>query len=194
MHQPDTRPLRFDDRAAFRAWALQQGRRRFERQNGAVVAMAPERVDHARIKAQVWEALKAAIRSTGAPCEAFVDGPTVEIDGRTDFEPDVVVTCGARTEGSALAVRNPVIVVEVLSPSTGERDAGEKLDGYFRLPSVQHYLMVSAQARMVIHHSRLDGEKLLTQLHRSGEISLEPPGFRISVAAVYAGTDLDISP
>ena len=54
----------------------------------------------------------------------------------------------------AIKLRDPMIVVEVLSPSTSARDVGAKLEDYFRLPSVQHYLIVRTENRTIIHHAR----------------------------------------
>ncbi|MGE0789030.1 MAG: Uma2 family endonuclease [Sandaracinaceae bacterium] len=53
-------------------------------------------------------------------------------------------------------VRHPNVIVEVLSPSTRGRDAGAKLDDYFRLGSLVHYLRVKTENRTVIHHQRRD--------------------------------------
>jgi Uma2 family endonuclease len=77
-------------RHEFRQWAEAQPRGRFERVEGEVVAMAPERWAHARIKAHIWRALDRAITQAGVQCEAAPDGMTVEIDDDTDYEPDVL--------------------------------------------------------------------------------------------------------
>ena len=52
---------------------------------------------------------------------------------------------------------DPIIVVEVVSPSSLARDAGAKLEDYFRLPSVQHYLILKTENRTIIHHQRARG-------------------------------------
>jgi Uma2 family endonuclease len=41
-----------------------------------------------------------------------------------------------------LEVDNPVVVVEVLSPSTARMDGTTKLNGHFKVPSIQHYPIV----------------------------------------------------
>ena len=74
-------------REEYRRWAEQQPNGRFERVDGVVVAMAPERSNHARRKALVWLALRQAIAVAGVPCEAFPDGMTIEVDD-SDYEPD----------------------------------------------------------------------------------------------------------
>jgi Uma2 family endonuclease len=81
------------NRREFRDWAEGQAGR-YERVGGEPVAMSPERIQHARIKARLWAALDAAVRQAGVECEALPGGVTVEVGDDTDYEPDAVVNCG----------------------------------------------------------------------------------------------------
>jgi Uma2 family endonuclease len=148
--------------------------------------MAPERAAHNLVKMRAWRALDAAVRAAGLPCQAFGDGMTVEIGEEYDYEPDAVVNCGDRLSGDAVAAPNPVIVVEVLSPSTQSTDTGAKLADYFRVPSVRHYLILRTRDRRVIHHRRGDdGESIETRVLADGAIRLDPPGIEVAVADFY---------
>src|SRR5437588_9630635 len=89
----------------------------------------------AAAKFAVQTALAAGIRARGLPCHMMPDGMTVRVDARTAFEPDALVYCGQEVALSTLEIPNPVVVVEVLSPSTRRIDVSKKLAGYFRLPS-----------------------------------------------------------
>ena len=173
-------------REEFRLWAEGQTQR-YERIAGEPVAMSPERAMHARLKARVWQALDRAIREAGLDCEALPDGITVEIDDETDYEPDAVVNCGPRIDPDAVAATNPMIVVEVLSPSTQSIDSSDKLADYFRVPSIQHYLIVRARRREIIHHWR-DGPNIVSRAINIGAVRMDPPGITIDVSEVYAGT------
>ena len=82
------------------------------------MAMSPERIQHVRVKNRIWAALDRAIRQAGLDCEALGDGVTIEVDADTDYEPDAVVNCGPRLSPDTTVATNPVIVVEVPSPST----------------------------------------------------------------------------
>ena len=73
---------------------------------------------------------------------------------RAQFEPDASVVCGPPRSDETIDIDNPIIVVEVLSPSTAAIDHGRKLSGYFSLPSVEHYLILDPERRVVIHHKR----------------------------------------
>lgn len=158
---------------------------RYELVAGEVVAMAPERAAHARIKARVWRALTDAIAERGLSCEALPDGMTVKVDDRTAYEPDAVVHCGDRLADDDLIVLQPVVVVEVLSPTTRARDAGAKLADYFRLPSVRHYLLVRTEQPTVIHHQRADHGDIQTRIVTGGTLSLDPPGLTLDLADLY---------
>ncbi len=124
-------------REDYRAWAERQEAGRFERVNGVVVAKAPERANHNLRKFRVAQALDAAVRAAGLPCQVFTDGMTVEIED-SDYEPDAVLHCGGTLPGDAIIVPDPLAIVEVLSPRTSGTDRAWKLEEYFRLPSVRH--------------------------------------------------------
>ena len=143
--------------------------------------MAPERAAHNRVKARAWQALHQAIREAGLNCEVFTDGMTVEIGEDTDYEPDAVVACGERLADDAIAAPSPVIVVEVLSPSTQSVDTGVKLTDYFRVPSIQHYLIIRADRRAVTHRRRGDGNCIDTRFFTQGRINLDSPGISVAV-------------
>lgn len=183
--QPADMPLRMS-REEFRHWAMAQPRGRFERVAGEVVAMAPERLAHLRVKMRVWRALDRAVRAAGLDCEAIGDGLTVEIGNETDYGPDALINCGARLDGDEVAAPNPVVIVEVLSPSTRSVDTGAKLADYFQVASVRHYLVVRADRPSVVHHRRRDDGGIETQILAQGRIGLDPPGFSVAMEEFYA--------
>lgn len=182
---------RFETLPSFDDWATRQDGR-WELHDGRPVAMAPERVDHARVKTRTWQALDRALRERGSPCEALLDGPLVPGPGLRRFQPDVLLTCGDRVDGDDIVVETPVLIVEVVSPSSEGYDLGIKLESYFALPSVQHYLVVFADRRLVIHHARHAGAGLMTSLHGEGEIHLDPPGISLPVTAIYVGSNMAV--
>jgi Uma2 family endonuclease len=85
----------------------------------------------------------------------------------------------------AVIVPAPVMVVEVLSPSTATRDTGAKLADYFRLPSLRHYLIVRTDRPTVIHHRHGDGELIETRIVTSGALLLDPPGITLELERIY---------
>lgn len=146
--------------------------------------MAPERWIHARLKARVWRAMDREIAAAGLRCQAAPDGMTVEIDDDTDYEPDALINCGEPIPDEATVAPNPVVIVEVLSPSTAGIDAGGKLADYFRLASVRHYLLVRPARPEIIHHRR-EGDRIETLIIREGFVDLDPPGIWLSLRELY---------
>ncbi len=175
MSEPARRRMTSDE---FIAWAMQQGSR-YELVAGEVVGMAPERAAHGRVKAHIWRRLTEAIEAANLPCEAFVDGMAVEVDEITTYEPNALVRCETPLSPDAIKLNDPIIVVEVLSPSSLARDTGAKLEDYFRLPSVQHYLILKTENRTIVHHQRAEDGIILTRIVREGPILLDPPGIKL---------------
>ncbi|WP_376090100.1 Uma2 family endonuclease [Roseomonas sp. CCTCC AB2023176] len=173
----------------FLAWAQEQPEgQRYELEDGYVVTSSAGRVAHARVKGLVFLALRAAIAWAGLPCEALPDGPAVPVDEWTTWEPDALVRCGEPLPRDTVRVTDPVMVVEVQSPSTGTREVTTKLVDYFRIPSVRHYLIVHPGERAVVHHARAEGETgIATQIVGSGPLRLDPPGLELDVVALFAG-------
>lgn len=168
----------------FLDWAMHQPEgRRYELVDGQPVAMSPERSRHNLVKFAVARALGDGIARTSLACTAFTDGMTVAIDEHRSREPDAAVQCGP-VDPDALALDAPVIVVEVISPSSARQDTSLKLIEYFSLPSVVHYLVVDPDLRRVIHHKRM-GEDIRTLIVADGDLRFDPPGFAVSVAALY---------
>jgi Uma2 family endonuclease len=108
------------------------------------------------------------------------------VAARTAFEPDALVVCPAPADLNTLEIPNPVIVVEVLSPSTAADDHGVKLDGYFSLGNVNHYLILDPDRRVMIHHRRAHAGAIETRVLREGKVTVDPPGFDAQVVAFFA--------
>jgi Uma2 family endonuclease len=167
-------------------WA-QEHPGRYELYNGSVYAMSPEGAGHAEVKFAVQTALQRAIKAGKLPCRMLPDGMTVRVSDKTAFEPDALVYCGEKIKSSDLEVPNPVIVVEVLSPSTRRIDTSLKLTGYFKLPSVSHYLVIDPAEPCVLHHRRGNDGSIVTHIVREGSIALAPPGLTIAMDEIYGG-------
>jgi len=148
--------------------------------------MSPERVAHTETKGEAYSALKNAIAVARAPCRALTEGAAVRIDTGTVLEPDVLVYCGPRLPADSLEVSSPVIV-EAPSPGAAARDHGAKLEGYFSLPSVMHYLLLDADRGRVVHHKRGRDDILETRIWRDGVLRLDPPGLELVRAAMRSG-------
>lgn len=168
----------------FLAWAAHQPGR-YELFNGVVYAMTPERVVHAETKFAVAKARDAAVEQAGLTCWVLPDGMTVRVDDDTVYAPDALVYCGEQLAEDVVEVAQPVVTVDVLSPSTRHVDAAAKLAGYFNLPSVRHYLIIDPDKRIVIHHARGQGDEIITRIVRDRSINLDPPGLRVNLRGLF---------
>ena len=165
---------------AFIAWAMEQPEgEHYELEKGRIITMAPEHSAHALAKFQVARRLADAIERAGLPCEVYPDGMAVQIDETTTYEPDASVRCGPKVPPDTVKLTDPVVVVEVLSTSTRARDNGEKLIGYFSVPSIQHYLLVRTEDMAIIHHARNPDGTIVTRIVHDGTLILDPPGITV---------------
>jgi Uma2 family endonuclease len=169
-------------------WALVQPGGRYELHRGRIVAMAPERVAHIDVKLAAVMALRRVVRASKRPLHALGDGATVKINAHTSYEPDALVYSGDKLPTDTIIIPTPVIVVEVLSPSTAKTDKETKVTDYFTVASIQHYLILDPEDRGVLHLWRTMSGTIARKLSRSGAIKLAPPDVTVSVSELF---DLD---
>ena len=93
--------------------------------------------------------------------------------------------CGDPLLGDTVALSDPMIVVEVISPSSRARDTGAKLEDYFRLPTVRHYLIVRTDSCSVIHHGKGGDGAIVTRILHGGPLELDPPGITVAVESFF---------
>ena len=164
----------------FIAWSMEQPKgKRYELVAGRVVAMVGERLAHGRAKLRFARKLADAIEAAGLECEVFTDGMAVRIDETTVYEPDALLRCGSRLADDDVMILDPMIVLEVISPSSRSIDTGVKLTDYFRIASVRHYLIMRTESRTIIQHTRQADGTILTRIIADGMVSLDPPGIAL---------------
>jgi Uma2 family endonuclease len=161
---------------------------KWELHGGVPVAMSPEHARHGGVKAFAATALVNAIGRARAPCGVYVDSLMVRIRSDQAFRPDVLVVC-PDPQPDVLAISNPVIVVEVLSPSTADNDHGIKREGYFSLPSVAQYLILDPDRRFAVHHARGAGGAIVKRMRRDGRLRLNPLGLEFAIAELFGYAD-----
>jgi Uma2 family endonuclease len=92
---------------------------------GEVFAMAGAGKAHVAVSLNVAMALRQHLR--GSPCSTFIADTKLRVEtADVYYYPDVMVTCSAADAADPMTVREPVLVVEVLSPSTAAHDRGDK--------------------------------------------------------------------
>ena len=136
--------------AEFLEWEERQPLR-YEFDGVGPVAMAGGSVRHAQIQRNLAFALTARLR--GKPCQFL--GSDLKIQTEEDHAryPDGIVICSPLT-GSETIVDAPVVIFEVLSPSTTHTDRFVKAREYQRMPSVQRYVMLEQDSINAVVYAR----------------------------------------
>ena len=132
--------------------------RSFELVDGVIVMMTNPTLRHEQIVSNIGARLKLAM--DGRRCQTFYGG--IRIQRSSDRKapdkpkPDVVVRCGpiSRDTGLRTYIDDPVVVVEVLSPSTKDVDRGRKLEFYKSLETLQHIVIVYQDQKRIEHYHR----------------------------------------
>ncbi|MXV84079.1 Uma2 family endonuclease [Candidatus Poribacteria bacterium] len=137
---------------------------RHEYLNGELIAMSGASREHNLITINVSTALHTRLR--GSRCETYANDMRVSTPTTTSyFYPDVVVVCEEpRFEDDVFdTLLNPILLVEVLSPSTKAYDRGEKFAHYRHLSSLQEYLLVAQDEVCVEHYRRQKKQWIFTE-------------------------------
>ncbi|TPQ51326.1 Uma2 family endonuclease [Prosthecomicrobium hirschii] len=160
--------------------------RRLELVDGRIVMMSNPTETHEQIVSNLGAPLKLAM--DGRNCRTYLGGIRVQANddlGRFDgCRSDIVVRCGPR--GDRTWITDPVVVVEVLSPSTMDVDRGRKLWFYKSLASVSHILLIYTDQMRVEHYRRTDGDWSMEVLTRPGDdLVLDAVAYRIDLGRIY---------
>lgn len=179
IHTPPR--LTVDD---FLRWSRQQEHGRYELEGGRIIMQQSQNFGHVRAKQRAYEALRDALARGGLPFYAAPDGPTVRVAADRAYEPDALVAPLPQPADDQLEIPDPVIVVEVLSPTPAsiKRDLTTKVQGYTLVPSIVHYIVIDP-AEAEVWHFRRQGNVLVAPIAPVEEtLVLEPPGLIIPVA------------
>ncbi len=178
----DQTPIRMtvDD---FLAWVPTQDGR-WELIDGRPFKMPSETFDHIDVKAFVWLMFQELVEGN-AGLHVLGDGATVRIDDLNANEPDALIYAGPKRAGKSIELSDPLIVVEVDSPTSGRRDRIRKRQDYFSLPSVEHYLVVDPDDRTVTHFNRANWQGEGVQRTEAETVGLAPPGIILQVRRCF---------
>jgi len=157
--------------------------------NGEIINMPGASFAHNLVTANISARLHASLRGSG--CVVFANDMRISIPtAKSYFYPDVGVVCGVpRFEDDVFdTLLNPIVVVEVLSPSTEAYDRGEKFAHYRQLLSLQEYLLVSQDQIRVDHYLRQEKQWIFSDFQKRDE-TLPIPSIQceLSLQEIYEG-------
>lgn len=110
------------------------------------------------------------------------------------FYPDLSVACGDELIDNVGrdTLFNPIVLFEVLSPSTAAYDRSVKLDAYTSIPSLQHYVLIEqASPRVHVYSRQGSGWFLLIALGLDAVIDLPAIGCTLALRDLYARVNFD---
>lgn len=162
---------------------------RHEWLDGVVVARSGGTPRHSAIKTNAAAWLRASLRS--GPCRPYDSDLKLRVlsTGLATYA-DVAVVCGPLVTDPAdpLAVTNPSVVLEVLSPSTQAWDRGGKWDHLCQVPSLRHYVLVFSDRSRVLQYDRQDDGSWRFVETVAGAVELSALGIALPLAELYADT------
>lgn len=163
---------------------------RHEFVEGEVYAMAGTSNNHARISVNLTTALSVHLRNS--PCEPFAGETKVRAAINVFYYPDVLVSC-EETEEDSYFRNNPILVIEITSPSTEHIDRREKLFAYQRIASVQEYAVVDQHRMNVeLHRRQADGRWITYFFDASDdEIEFQSVGLTLPITEIYRRVRFD---
>jgi Uma2 family endonuclease len=156
---------------------------RYELFDGQIVAMAPASDVHGALVARLVARIGAGLQP---PCEVVIEAGIVPPE-RADswYQADLAVTC-AGLRGQQF-ITEPILIAEVLSPSTAATDRERKLPDYRAIPSLQDILVVSSTEPRIEHFRREPDGWKIQDLRDQGTLRLETFDLTIDLTELYAG-------
>ena len=188
MAEPAIKPMTLDE---FLRWDDGTDTH-YELIGGFPVAMAPPAAVHRILATRLVSRIDFALAKR-RPCNAQGEAGIVRPE-RTDtyFEADIAATC-ERHEFGQQALKEPFLIVEILSPSTERHDRRLKLPAYRQIETVQEILLIASDDIYGEVHRRAAGTQWVTEILRGGEaaLSLATVPIEIRLSDLYAGIALE---
>ena len=164
--------------------------------DGEIFDMAGTSEEHANISSNINVSLHFQLKKR--PCKSYQSDLRVHIPKTGLYTyPDVLVVCGKPQllEDAYLdIILNPILIVEVLSPSTADYDKGAKFDHYRTIDSLKEYVLVWQDKKRVARYTKqTDGSWTLNDfIGEDAEIYLSSIDCRLSIEDIYDKVDFEI--
>ncbi len=156
--------------------------------DGQLYAMTGASKQHVRLAGNFFNRLDDHLAN--AKCEPYISDMKVYVNETLFYYPDVVVACD---DHDPYYLREPILIIEVTSPTTERIDRNEKLPAYKNIESLKEILFVSqVRVQIEIHWRQSDGTwqtETLTDLNE--ELHLQSVGLTLQVAQVYRRVKFD---
>lgn len=161
--------------------------------DGLIYAMAGAGINHNRIAMNLFSSIAPLLKAKG--CEMFSSDQRITTPSHDSYMyPDATIICGkAQVEDKKSdTLLNPIVIIEILSPSTRSIDKQRKFFFYKEIPSLREYIMIDSQKRQLIISRKQANESWQLEDIREQEAGLDIHSIdtRLSIELIYDGTGL----
>ncbi len=128
------------------------------------------------------------------PCQVFSEAMKVQVGNDAILYPDVLVSCDKKFKADELVITSPILIIEVLSPSTQRYDRSEKFAMYRRLVSLREYVLIDPETRRVeVFRPLPDGTCLYLDMTETGALTLGSVECEVPLQEVFKGMDSEVT-
>jgi Uma2 family endonuclease len=156
---------------------------RHEFVDGQMLLMAGEKRVNNRLALRFVRLLEELAQAK--KCETVAQGVKIRTRATRYRYPGFAVSCDPGNDPYVL--ENPCLIVEVLSSSTAHIDTGKKLNEYTKIPSLQHYVLVSSDERFVVVYQRFGEEWIAKSFDQEGEFDIPCLETILTLEQIYDG-------
>ena len=178
--------MTFDE---YMAWENEQPDRH-EFYRGEIYAMSGVRFANSRVTGNLFKRIDDHI--DGTECTLFVENFKLRLADEACFYPDLMVTCSQKFSMSDLTVTEPLLIIEVVSPSTERYDRGDKFTYYRSFPTLREYALIDPDKRSVeVHTLTATGAWERTDQTGRAMLGLASIDLEIPLTQVFKGVTID---
>ena len=163
---------------------------RYEYIHGRVVQVSGGNPEHNMISLDMAYILMSLLRASRSICDVLGSDQKVYVSEDLYLYPDVTVVCGNAQFDHRDMLRNPALIVEVLSPSTEKEDRTDKFRDYQTIESLRHYVLIEQDRVSITHYEKIAGGLWAivgdyTQLTEGWKLTIADTAITIPLAEIY---------
>jgi Uma2 family endonuclease len=160
--------------------------------DGEMIAMSGASLVHNRLQGNIYAEVRTALR--GGNCEALNSDLRIRVSARMYTYADISVVCGkpVLADERQDILLNPIVIFEILSPSTEKYDRGVKFQHYRTIDSLKGYILVAHDAVRVEHYTRGDDNTWTLRDHQTleEELKIASIGVSLPLSRIYDRIEL----
>jgi Uma2 family endonuclease len=158
--------------------------------------MSGAQPNHNRIVFNTTVAIGRRLLSRGSACQGFTSDQRVKVNDHNSpyLYPDLSVACQPKFEkiNGLLTLLNPILIIEVLSPSTAEYDKRAKFLQYQSIESLEYYVLIDSEAMAMLYYQKSEKNWLPTFLSEANdELVIDSIGIVLKIEEVYLQVDFE---